>query len=207
MGRSCRSGFIPRWSRESRHKAAPTESQVAEADRSHFDLAEAFGRNIVGLKMNRLVFVSLALVIAPFSACTRDAPSGQTDAPTAASSSTSAYGKRLLAAKTQYPFSRWSQGGPEQYTASACSKFTAIFDELIAELMAAGESAPESQKLSSFHRAVTALNDLNRRDPRLIETSEAEELCGLGNVVAAAAGLDPKKYGHGEGPISEGRDW
>jgi hypothetical protein len=48
---------------------------------------------------------------------------------------------------------------------------------------------------------------MNRKDPTLIETDEREQLCELCNVVATAAGLDPKKYGGGEGPASEWRDW
>jgi hypothetical protein len=95
----------------------------------------------------------------------------------------------------------------DRYTATACAKFAAVFDQLITELVALGEQAPESRKHACFRRAGAALNDLNRRDSSLIETSEAEDLCELGCVIAVAAGMDPKKYGDGEGPISEGRDW
>jgi hypothetical protein len=41
----------------------------------------------------------------------------------------------------------------------------------------------------------------------LIETGEREQLSELCNGIARAAGLDPTKYGGGEGPASEWRDW
>lgn len=169
---------------------------------------QAAGSSTLFSQMNRLTPLCLILVFAGFSACTRQAPPGPAaESRNAMADPATDYAQRLLATKAQYPFPRWGKNGLEQYTASVLSKFTLIFDNLIAELIAAGENAPENQKLASFRRAVTALNDLNRRDPRLIETTEAEQLCALGNVVAAAAGLNPKKYGGGEGPISEGRAW
>ena len=109
--------------------------------------------------------------------------------------------------KGSYPFARWAQSGPGQYTAEACASFVSVFDKLIEELAALGEQAPEKQKIAAFQRAVEALNALNEEDESLIETGEREDLCELCNVVAEAAGVDPSKYGDGEGPASEWRDW
>ncbi len=114
----------------------------------------------------------------------------------------------LQAAKRSYPFDRWQKGlehGLEQYTQENCDKVRTIFNTLIADLIALGKDAPESQKISKFETAVLALNDLNDElDGGFIETGEREELC---NVICEAAGIDPAKYGDGEGPASEWRDW
>ena len=123
------------------------------------------------------------------------------------SSYASEYGQRLVATKARYPFSHWAKSGLPQYTARACAAFVAVFDRLIADLATLGESAAEAQKLECFHRAVEALNELNKRDLTVIATGEREDLCELCNIVAIAAGLDPKKYGDGEGPASQWRDW
>ncbi len=103
----------------------------------------------------------------------------------------SEYGQRLAAIKARYPFSRWATRGLPQYTAKACASFAVVFDRLISHLAVLGESATEAQKLECFHRAVVALNDLNRKDLTLIETEEREALCELCNLVAIAAGLYP----------------
>lgn len=117
------------------------------------------------------------------------------------------YEEQLQAVKAYYPFSRWRESGLEQYTEEACSSFVAIFDKLISKLAALGASAPEDAKLSLFQEAIQATNELNEQDESLIETGEREDLCELTNRVAVAAGLDPDKYGDGEGPASEWRDW
>ena len=117
------------------------------------------------------------------------------------------YPNKLSAAKAHYPFKRWAGSGLDQYTEESCSAFARVFDNLIERLISLGETASEADKLESFHVAVVALNALNETDESLIETGEREDLCELCNVVAVAAGLDPKNYGDGEGPASEWRDW
>lgn len=117
------------------------------------------------------------------------------------------YSSRLTDAKASYPFKRWEESGLDQYTPEACGAFVEVFDRLINDLVAKGENASEEQKLESFHQAGIALNTLNEEDDCLIETGEREELCELSNIIAVAAGLDPSKYGGGEGPASEWRDW
>ena len=114
---------------------------------------------------------------------------------------------RLAATKARYPFSNWAKSGMQQYTKQACEAFASVFDRLLVDLAALGEKSAERDKLECFHRAVVALNNLNRKDESLIETEEREQLCELCNVIAIAAGLDPKKYGSGEGPASQWRDW
>ena len=117
------------------------------------------------------------------------------------------YLNRLQSTKQHYPFGRWTESGLEQYTKATCASFVAIFDELIKKLVTLGEHATEAQKMALVRIAVEALNELNEKDPSLIETGEREDLCELFNVIATAAGVDPRKYGDGEGPASEWRDW
>jgi len=121
------------------------------------------------------------------------------------------YKNRLEETKTHYPFAEWRKNGEEfgmeQYTEEACAKFVAIFDQLIEQLVALGRDGGEPEKLTAFQKAIEATNYANDEDPSLIETGEREELCELCNLIASAAGLDPSKYGDGEGPASEWRDW
>ena len=121
------------------------------------------------------------------------------------------YAKDLEATKQTYPFDKWHKGfeeGLEQYTQENCSKAQAIFDTLIAELIAISSDATESQKIQKFETAVLALNDLNDElDDCFIETGEREDLCELCNTICRFAGIDPTKYGDGEGPASEWREW
>lgn len=117
------------------------------------------------------------------------------------------YSLKLSAVKAHYPFARWQESGLDQYTPEACAACTEVFDRLIEKLGTLGEHAPEERKLECFREAIEALNAMNEEDPSLIETGEREELCELCNVIAIAAGLDPEKYGDGEGPASEWRDW
>jgi hypothetical protein len=117
------------------------------------------------------------------------------------------YLDKLSATKARYPFKRWADSGLDQYTEESCSAFARVFDNLIERLAYLGEEASEADKLESFHQAVVALNALNESDYSLIETGEREDLCELCNIIAAAAGMNPKDYGEGEGPASEWRDW
>ena len=122
-----------------------------------------------------------------------------------------AFALDLEATKQSYPFDRWHEGlqsGLEQYTKENCNKARAIFDVLIQDLISLGPSAPENNKLAKFKTAVLALNDLDEElDCCLIETGEREDLCKLCNAICKAAGMEPTKYGDGEGPASEWREW
>jgi hypothetical protein len=69
-----------------------------------------------------------------------------------------------------------------------------------------GEAAPEAKKVTLFKVAVEALNDLND-ETGMMETGEREDLCELLNLIATACGIDPGKYGNGEGLATEWRDW
>jgi len=113
----------------------------------------------------------------------------------------------LNATKASYPFGRWAESGLDQYTSEACGQFAHIFDLLIDELNQLGSTASEVSKLAAFEKAVVALNALNETDESLIETGEREDLCMLVNTIAVAAGIEPTKYGGGEGPASEWREW
>jgi|ERR1700677_4451075 len=117
------------------------------------------------------------------------------------------YQDRLVATKQHYPFKGWEESGLEQYTITVTAAFTAIFDKLILELSVMGETAPEEQKLNAFKTVVMATNELNEEDESIIETGEREDLCGLCNIIARAAGMDTEKYGGGEGPATMWRDW
>jgi hypothetical protein len=119
----------------------------------------------------------------------------------------SSYSNTLESVKDEYPFPRWQQSGLEQYTPIACSAFQAVFDKLISKLITLGSDASEQQKIALFKEAIESTNILNEKDESLIETGEREDLCELTNRIATAAGIDPKKYGGGEGPASEWRDW
>jgi hypothetical protein len=113
----------------------------------------------------------------------------------------------LAELRAQYPFDQWEESGLDQYTPQACAAFTAVFDHLLERLQTLGENASESQKIAAFKEAIEATNTLNEEDDSLIETGEREQLCELCNIIATAVGIDPEKYGGGEGPASEWRDW
>jgi hypothetical protein len=123
----------------------------------------------------------------------------------------------LLEVKAKYPFDKWKtyaqpgkngEKGLEQYTEENCEAAKRILDTLISDLIDLGEEAPEEDKLQKYQVAVEALNTLNdETDGSLIETGEREALCELFYVIALKNGLDPTKYGDGEGPASEWRDW
>lgn len=117
------------------------------------------------------------------------------------------YEEKLNQTKSTYPFARWQRSGMEIYSAENCGAMAKIFDDLIADLIAKGEAASETEKIESFHTAITATNELDEETSGMIETGEREDLCELTNVITAAAGLDPDLYGGGEGLASEWRDW
>jgi len=121
------------------------------------------------------------------------------------------YETNLLEVKEKYPFDTWKtyvEDGLDQYTEENCEAAKRIFDNLLSDLVTLGEEAREEDKLQKFQVAVEALNTLNdETDGSLIETGEREELCEFFNIIAVKARIDPSKYGDGEGPASEWRDW
>lgn len=121
------------------------------------------------------------------------------------------YEERLENAKIDYPFDKWHEAynnGLDQYTDENCERATIIMDNLIDKLISLEESALENEKIELFREAVEMLNVLNREnDECLIETEERQDLCLLFDKIASAAGLEPKKYGGGDGIASEWRDW
>ena len=116
------------------------------------------------------------------------------------------YEEKLSQTKSRYPFARWRESEIEVYSAENCGRMAKIFDDLIAELSAKGEAAAEAEKIASFRAAIEATNELDG-ELGMVETGEREDLCELTNVISEAAGLDPDKYGGGEGLASEWRDW
>jgi len=127
------------------------------------------------------------------------------------------YENDFLQIQEKYPFSQWKtyaevgedgEAGLEQYTEENCDAVRKVLDTLISDLVILGQEVSEAEKIQKFQVAVQALNRLNdETDGSLIETGEREELCELFNLIAVKAGIDPGKYGDGEGPASEWRDW
>jgi hypothetical protein len=117
------------------------------------------------------------------------------------------YRNRLAAAKAHYPFRKWAEWGIDQHTHQALDLFVAAFNQLIERLTTLGQQAQESDKIAAIRQAVETLNALNEKNEILIETEEREDLCELFNIIATAADIDASKYGDGEGPASEWRDW
>ena len=116
------------------------------------------------------------------------------------------YEEKLEQTKSAYPFARWQESEIEMYTPENCNAMREIFDELVKDLIAKGEAASEDEKIESFRAAIEATNELDA-ETGMVETGEREDLCELTNVITVAAGLDPDKYGDGEGLASEWRDW
>ncbi|OYU96635.1 MAG: hypothetical protein CFE21_09285 [Bacteroidetes bacterium B1(2017)] len=109
-----------------------------------------------------------------------------------------------------YPFNKWRESyteGLTQYTEENCQKIKQVFDDLITSLIEIGNQASEEQKIQLFKRAILKTNQLNEEIDDLIETGEREDLCELTNILTTACGLDPAKYGDGEGLASEWREW
>ena len=120
------------------------------------------------------------------------------------------YQNKLLSEKKFYPFGNWRKSyddGLTQYTAENCNKAKKIFDDLIDALVDIGENASEAQKKEVFKAAILKTNQLSEEIDDLIETGEREDLCKLTNKITTACGLDPNKYGDGEGLASEWREW
>ena len=122
------------------------------------------------------------------------------------------YADGLSGLKRNYPFnSKWKnnyRSGLRQYSPRNRAKATAIVNTLIDGLIGLGSKADENRKIALFKAAVLALNRLNAAtDHSLIETEERDELVTLFNSIATAANIDYRKYGHGEGPAGEWRDW
>jgi hypothetical protein len=120
------------------------------------------------------------------------------------------YQENLKATQNSYPFATWREAynqGLTQYTDENCNKVKKIFDDLISELISAGESASEETKVQLFKKAILETNKLSNEHNDLIETGEREDLCELTNKITVACGLNPDKYGDGEGLASEWREW
>jgi hypothetical protein len=120
------------------------------------------------------------------------------------------YQNKLNECKNSYPFNRWRESfshGLEQYTEANCNKVKNIFDNLITELVSAGENIPEKDKVEIFKKAILSSNKLNDEIDGLIETGEREDLCELTDLITRACGIDPEKYGDGEGLATEWREW
>jgi len=120
------------------------------------------------------------------------------------------YQKKLSATKEFYPFDRWRESyndGLTQYTKENCEKIKKVFDDLINSLAELGKNGSEEQKKELFKIAIIKTNKLNDEIEDLIETGEREDLCELTNKITIACGLDPNKYGDGEGLASEWREW
>ncbi|MCW3466953.1 hypothetical protein [Chitinophaga nivalis] len=116
------------------------------------------------------------------------------------------YQKRMEGVKAYYPFAGWREkyygdaddvGGVEQYCPENCERAEAIADTLIAELVAAGQEAGESEKLACVENGVAAFNELAEELKGLIEWEEQEDLCELFDRISRAAGLTPQDYGTG----------
>lgn len=119
------------------------------------------------------------------------------------------YVERLRTTKEFFPFGLWAmrEDDLDRYTEANCATAEAFFDRLLNRLAAMGENASEPAKLEAFREAIEALNELNLQlEGGLIETTEAAEIVELCNIIAQVAGLDPAKYGGGEGPASLWRD-
>ena len=121
------------------------------------------------------------------------------------------YRDTLIKTKEHYPFANWRKAydnGMTQYSEQNCDKAKEIFDALISGLTVLGRNASEDLKVQQFKIAILKTNDLNDdTDGTLIETGEREDLVELTNKITIACGLDPSKYGNGEGLASEWRDW
>jgi predicted house-cleaning noncanonical NTP pyrophosphatase (MazG superfamily) len=120
------------------------------------------------------------------------------------------YQSKLLAAKSFYPFALWKERydrGLTQYTQENRDRTKNVFDDLIDQLISAGDQASEAEKIQLFKTAILRLNKLNEEVTNLIETEEREELWELTNKITTACGLDPQKYGDGEGLSNDWREW
>jgi hypothetical protein len=126
------------------------------------------------------------------------------------------YEEKLEATKVHYPFNRWSEsffpdendvGGMEQYAPENCDGAADIMNELIADLVSAGENAAESEKMQLFEKAVEAYNDMDDEIAGFIEIGERDDLCEIFDIITMAAGLNPEDYADGEGITDLWRRW
>ncbi len=105
----------------------------------------------------------------------------------------------------------WYESGEEfgmtQYSKENCNKGESIFLNLLNALEKLGINGEEEIKILAFKTSVEAMNNLNKLIPDFIETGERESLCYLYDEVAKLAGLEPSKFGAGDGIASEWREW
>jgi hypothetical protein len=96
------------------------------------------------------------------------------------------YADGLTGMKSWYWNQAWRSGcGPQ---------VVRIFDALISDLIAAGESAPEEGKQACFRRADAALHELYRTR-RPIESNEAVQLWRIGDLIALSVGMKAEEHG------------
>jgi len=120
-----------------------------------------------------------------------------------------AYADRLNSQRSNFPVAKWRTAGErgwELYSKDKRDRAESNLHELIDGLIHVGEEAPEAKKVALFKKTVEALNELND-ETEMIETGEREDLCELLDQIAADCGIDPGKYGNGEGLATEWRDW
>ena len=153
--------------------------------------------------MKYYLFITTSLLLLFMSSCGGQTESNNLIGPT--------YRDSLNKTRAFYPFDYWRKAyndGLTQYTESNCNQAKKIFDDLISDLVKLGKDAKVADKILLFKKAILKTNALNERtDGALIETGEAEQLVELTNRIAIACGIDPSKYGDGEGPASEWREW
>jgi len=164
------------------------------------------------MRIERLLIFLILTSCNPKSAAKTDPKKIDSNALTAGTSkfNNMDYKAQLEETHKFYPFENWREkynDGLEQYTEENCNKTQAIFDMLIAKLVALGQDANEKDKVELFKTAVLSLNKLNDQVEGLIETGEREDLCELIDQITIAAGLNPENYADGEGIADEWRDW
>jgi hypothetical protein len=74
------------------------------------------------------------------------------------------YQNKLLETKKHYPFDNWRKSFDDvltQYTEENCTKTKKVFDDLIDDLIGAGENVSEDTKVEFFKKAILKTNDLN----------------------------------------------
>jgi hypothetical protein len=119
------------------------------------------------------------------------------------------YADRLDNRKSNLPVSKWRAAGErgwDLYSKANCDRAEGILHDLVDGLIDAEETASEEKKVAVFKSAVESLNALND-ETGMIETGEREDLCEVLDLIATDCGIDPGKYGNGEGIATEWRDW
>lgn len=118
--------------------------------------------------------------------------------------------KNLKKIRKEFSLKHWRKKfnySLDQYTEKNCRKIEIEIESLIDSLIDHIENNNQIEKISMFKKTVESLNILNEELGDMIETQEREELCKLFDIIAIAVGLNPAKYGKGEGIASEWRDW